>query len=232
MICLLTYKEVRDIENGSIKWIDERYRELNLVLEKVNEGKSYRFFMGPLGAFFSVELRYEEYVAMDPAIRENLVKLRKDKETLIISDKVPLIVERSVLAREKKTEIEIVKNITKDENYGNEPPVPYEIPIIETERRTKEFKEVLERRSLTGHQKIKRDLEFVPVIPSLGNSRITGHAKIGLGEEHQSHPEIPESSEMEENEPDDEEKSSWGKSVSSMEISLNRENRSRRNLKL
>lgn len=192
MICALTYMEVRRMEAGSIKWIDERYGKLNGILDGINDGKSYKFLMGPLGAFFSVELRYQEYVSMDPIVRENLVKLRKDKETLVICDKVPIIVERSVLNKEKKTEIEIVKNITKDENFGNEPPVPYQIPIIETERKTKEFKEVLERRSLTGHKKIRGDLEFIPVIPSLNNSRVTGHMQIGLSREHESHPCIPE----------------------------------------
>lgn len=176
-------------ELSEIKKIDDRFYKLGEILEQYSRDKTYKLLLGPLGGFFSVELRYQQFLTMTPEIRENLVRLRKEKESIIITEQVPMILEKDVIKKRRmslaeKRELEIVKYLTKEDNYGNELPVPYEDPISHSKRKIGELRSQSVNRLDTGHPKILGDT-FVPVVRNSGHFRsITGHKKITLQIEH------------------------------------------------
>lgn len=191
----MTLKKLNQKENDLVKRIDTRYTELSKILEKECRENSYKYFLGPLGAFLSVEMRYEEYVHMDEDLRNNLIKLRKSKDDLILTEKVPLILEKnigdllnedkiiSVNEKGEKSSQRVglnLGNATKEDNYGNELPVPYMAPQTEREMQENEFRAISTKRARTGHPKINGDDNFKPVLNFHSSTDFTGRQNIKI----------------------------------------------------
>ena len=157
-----------------------RYTTFRKILDDYNKNKSFKFMVGPLGAFLSVEMKFQEYLDMNHDMRVEALKLRKNRSLYVISQAVPPIIVKN---------INMIKVINTNKNKPDDPKETQETegaaPVNKKDANVNKFiigklRPKPYEAPLTKIKKKKKSSYF----NSFGNfiRSKTGHMKVGLNE--------------------------------------------------